>query len=58
MAENKHRGYCVHCGEHRELENAIRTKLRNRRTRNHTVETVKGRCPNCGGMIYVIVGHS
>ena len=54
--ENGH-GYCVKCRAKKVMKNPIRTKLRNHKTRNKTVDTLKGRCPDCDGSIYHVVGH-
>lgn len=52
------KGYCVRCKKHVEMEGPIKTKLRNNKTKNMTIDAIKGRCPDCQGGIYHILGHS
>lgn len=50
-------GYCIKCRSRKRLENPINHKQRNPKTKNKQVNMVKGRCPGCNGIIYVVIGH-
>lgn len=49
--------YCVKCKKPQSIGDPIRVKIRNRKTRNEIIDALKGKCPECDGAVYVIVGH-
>lgn len=51
-------GHCMKCKKKVDIENGIRTRIRNVRTKNMHVDTIRGRCPHCKGIVYHIVGHA
>lgn len=57
MENGKHIGHCVQCKCKKELVDPMPHRLRNQKTRNEHVRMVKGRCPDCGRTVYVVVGH-
>lgn len=50
-------GYCVKCQQKKKIVDPMRTKLPNPRTKNKCIDTIKGKCPDCGGAMYHVVGH-
>ena len=50
-------GLCIKCRSRKRLEDPINYKQRNPKTKNKQVNMVKGRCPDCNGVVYVVIGH-
>lgn len=50
-------GHCVKCCGKKRLINPIEYKKPNNRSKNHLINMMKGRCPDCDGVIYVITSH-
>ena len=50
-------GHCVKCKEKKIIVDPILYKHRNHRTKNKNVNMIKGRCPDCQGIVYVVIGH-
>lgn len=57
MEKEKFHGYCIQCKKRIELIDPQSHKMRNNRTRNHNVEMMKGKCPSCGRIVYLVTGH-
>jgi hypothetical protein len=54
---DKHIGHCIKCRDKKEIKDPMPYKQRNSKTKNKMVNMIKGRCPDCNGIIYVVVGH-
>ena len=51
-------GHCVKCKGKKRLQDPMPFKQRNPRTKNLQINMVKGRCPDCNSVVYVVVGHA
>lgn len=57
MADKEHSGFCIQCRGKKIIVNPMPHKQPNAKTKNHNIDMVKGRCPDCGCIIYHILGH-
>ena len=57
MEDKEYFGHCVRCKGKKKLLNPMQHTLTNNKTRNKSVNMVKGRCPDCDGIVYVVIGH-
>ena len=51
------KGYCVNCKQMCVMDNPVKTKIRNRKSKTGSVEAWTGHCSKCQKTIYHIVGH-
>lgn len=57
MDEKKYTGYCIKCRCRKDLLDTTPHKMRNPKSKNDHVEMIKGRCADCNGIVYVVIGH-
>lgn len=57
MEEKNYLGHCIKCKSKKTLSDPMPHKQRNERSKNKNVNMMKGRCPTCEGIIYVVIGH-
>lgn len=48
--------YCFVCKAKRLIMDAMRVKLRNRKSNTGHIEALRGRCDGCGCVLYRIIG--
>ena len=50
-------GYCVKCSAKKKLIDPMPYKKPNSRSRNRLINMIRGRCPDCDSVVYVIDSH-
>lgn len=51
------RGFCIICRVDVPVKDPVRTKIRNRKSKNGHVEAWVGNCHHCENVVYRIIGH-